>query len=200
MDQLISPTEGFVPTHRGKPTKKRYVGATIFVDHYSDYTYIHLMTNMNAESTVEAKLAFERHAKSFGITRRHYHADNGLFDAELFKKNIARACQSLSFCGVNAHHQNGKAEIRIKDVTTNSRTSLLHAAHRCPKAISPALWPAALKHYTNLCNSLPTEFKQGGKQGRRKLPDQYENSPLSKFSGTEIQPNLSHFHPFGLLV
>lgn len=197
MDQLVSPTEGFVPTHRGKPTKQRYVGATVFVDHYSDYTYIHLMTKMDAESTVEAKLEFERHARSFGVTIRHYHADNGLFDTKLFKECISRSNQTLSFCGVNAHHQNGKAENRIKDVTTNSRTSLLHAAHRWPKAISPALWPAALKHYTNLRNALPTEFKQGGKQGRKKLPDQYENSPLSKFSGTEVQPNLTHFHPFG---
>ena len=34
MDQLISPTPGFVPVHRGTPTKQRYVGATVFVDHF----------------------------------------------------------------------------------------------------------------------------------------------------------------------
>ena len=57
--QLISPTLGFVPTHRGKPTLQRYVGATIFVDHFSDLTYVHLMTSMDSTATVEAKLAFE---------------------------------------------------------------------------------------------------------------------------------------------
>ena len=60
VDQLISPTPGFVPTHRGRPTTQRYRGATVFVDHYSDYTYVHLMTEMNAEATVKAKQAFER--------------------------------------------------------------------------------------------------------------------------------------------
>ena len=55
VDQLVSPTPGFVPTHRGIPTLQRYKGATVFVDHYSDFTYTHLMTEMNAKSTVEAK-------------------------------------------------------------------------------------------------------------------------------------------------
>ena len=60
VDQLISPTPGFVPTHRGRPTTQQYRGATTFVDHYLDYTYVHLMTEMNAEATVKAKQAFER--------------------------------------------------------------------------------------------------------------------------------------------
>lgn len=197
VDQLISPTPGFVPTHRGKPTLKRYVGATVFVDHFSDFTYVHLMTKMNAEETVEAKLAFERVARSYGVRIQHYHADNGLFDTKLFKDYVNKANQTLSFCGVNAHHQNGKAENRIKDVTTNARTSLLHAAHRWPKAIHPSLWPAAVKHYTNLRNSLPTEYKIGAKQGKRKEPDKYVDSPISKFARTKIEPNLNHFHPFG---
>lgn len=197
IDQLVSPTEGFVPTHRGTPTTQRYIGATVFVDHFSDYTYVHLMTKMDAEATVEAKLAFERIAASHGVVVKHYHADNGLFDTKVFKTAVQRSQQTLSFCGVNAHHQNGKAESRIKDITTHARTSLLHAAHRWPKAINAALWPAALKHYTNTRNVLPTEFIPGEKHGRRRDPDRYEKSPLSRFSGTEIEPNLDHFHPFG---
>ena len=196
-DQIISPTEGFVPTHRGTPTIQRYHGATVFVDHFSDFTYVHLMTKMDAEATVEAKLTFERLAASHGVTIRHYHADNGLFDSKLFKESIQKSHQTLSFCGVNAHHQNGQAESRVKDVTTGARTALLHAAHRWPKAINAALWPSALKHYTNIRNSLPTEFIPGEKQGRKLSPGRYEQSPLSKFTGTEVEPNLDHFHPFG---
>ena len=60
VDQLVIPTPGFVPTHRGTPTTNCYIGATVFVDHFSNFTYAHLMTKMNAEATVEAKLAFER--------------------------------------------------------------------------------------------------------------------------------------------
>jgi hypothetical protein len=106
IDQLVSRTPGFIPTHRGIPTTKRYCGATIFVDHFSNFTYTHLMsgTSMNAEETVEAKLAFERIASSHGVTIQGYHANNGLFDTKVFKAAIATAKQSLMFCGPYAHH------------------------------------------------------------------------------------------------
>jgi hypothetical protein len=45
VDQLVSPTPGFVPTHRGRPTTQRYIGATVFVDHFSDYTYVQKNNN-----------------------------------------------------------------------------------------------------------------------------------------------------------
>ena len=197
VDQLVSPTPGFVPTHRGIPTLQRYKGATVFVDNYSDFTYTHLMTKMNAESTVEAKESFERIAHSHNVPIRHYHCDNGLFDTKAFKLSVHKAKQIISFCGVNAHHQNGKAERRIKNITGNARTALLHASHRWPKAIHASLWPCALKHYVNLRNNLPSTYIAGGKDGRKKLPDKYINSPTSKFSGVETPVNLKVFHPFG---
>jgi hypothetical protein len=198
INQLVSPTEGFIPTHRGTPTTKRYTGATVFVDHYSNFVYTHLMTGQaNAEMTIKAKLAFERVAASHGIQAKHYHPDNGLFDTKAFKASVVVAKQTLSFCGPYAHHQNGKAENRIKDVTTGGQTALLHAAHRWPQAINASLWPAAIKHYTNLRNSMPTKFTKGGKRGRTKLHDRYDDSPISRFSGTVVECNLDHFHPFG---
>ena len=129
VEQLVSPTPGFVPTHRGTPTTKRYIGATVFVDHFFIFRYAHLMTEMNAKATVEAKLAFEQVCNAHGFRVTHYHADNGLFDTKAFKASVTKAQQTLSFCVVNAHHQNGTAEQRIKDFTEGARTSLLHAAH-----------------------------------------------------------------------
>ena len=155
------------------------------------------MTEMDGPATVKAKEAFERLASSHGVIVQHYHADNGLFDTKVFWASVCSANQTMSFCGVNAHHQNGKAERRICDVTTHAQTSLLHAAHRWPKAIHASLWPAALKNYVNLRNNLPTKFIKGEKLGRSKLPDKFTTSPLSKFAGKEITANLKHFHPFG---
>ena len=198
IDQLESRTLGFVPTHRGTPTLSRYIGATIFVDHYSSFTYVHLMTEMNAATTVAAKQAFERLLHSYGVTVKSYHADNGLFDTKAFRANIQTSHQNLTFCGVNAHHQNGIAERRIKDITEGARTALLHAAHRWPQAISPALWPAALKHYVNTRNSLPSDFIPAVKTGRKTTRSaQFHGSPLSKLSGTTVEPNLRDLHPFG---
>ena len=123
IDQLVSPTPGFVPTHRGKPTLKRYIGATVFADHFSDYTYIHLMVEMNAKTTVETKEAFERVAEEHKVKIQHYHCDNGLFDTILFKSSIAKAHQSIIFCGVNAHHQNGRLNAVLRILLLGKPTS-----------------------------------------------------------------------------
>ena len=130
VEQLIRPTSGFLPIHRGFTTNTRYLGATMFVDHFSDFTYAHVMTKIDGASTIEVKDAFERIASSHGVKIRHYHADNDLFETEKFRQSIQNTHQALSVCGVNAHHQNGKAERRIGDATQGTITSLLHAAHR----------------------------------------------------------------------
>ena len=203
IDQLQSPTPGFVPIHRGKPTNQRYIGATVFVDHFSDLTYVHLMTELTAQSTVEAKLAFERYAKNHKVIIKHYHSDNGLFDTKAFKESIRLCNQTLSFCGVNAHHQNGRAERKIKNITEGARTALLHASHRWPKAIHASLWPSALKNYVNLHNNIPTNYLPSTRNVHDKRfinPGSFTSSPFSKFSGVETKINLKHYHPFGCPV
>ena len=125
-----------------------------------------------------------------------YHEYNDLFDTKAFKASITKAQQTLSFCRVNAYYHNGKAE-KVKDVTEGVHTSLLHAVHRCLKTVSPSLWPAALKDYVKIKNSLPTRFIPCVKEGRRKLPAWYDSSPIFLLSGTEVEANISQSHPFG---
>jgi len=183
VDQLESSVPGFVPLAKGTPTKRRYVGSTVFADHFSGLTYVHHQESLSTAETIEAKQAFERYAKHHGVTIRHYHCDNGRFADKAFQDSVSSANQSITFCGVNAHHQNGVAERRIRDITEASRTMLLHAAHRWPKTIISNLWPQALKHAVNVRNSVPRVGET--------------LSPLSKFARTPVEPNLKHFHPFG---
>ena len=88
------------------------------------------MTEMNAESTVEATLVLERMVHSYSVKVQNYHSDNEFFDTKLFRTAVAKANQTLSLCVINSHHQNNTAGYRIKDVTTNAHTSILHLAHR----------------------------------------------------------------------
>ena len=113
----MSQTTGLIQTHRGNPTVKKYVRATVYVDYCSDFTYVHLMSKNDSEATVEAKLAFESIYDSYGVKALHYHVDNGLFDTKHFKGACYIAKLTLRFCGVKAHDQNGESENRIKDVT-----------------------------------------------------------------------------------
>ena len=165
---------------------RRYRGASVFVDHATDFTYVHMHQHLSTDETIDAKHAFEHLAAQHGVQILHYHCNNGRFADKAFVDDVRAGHQTITFCGVGAHHQNGVAERRIRDITENTRTSLLHAAHRWPKAIATNLWPQAIKHVVNVRNSLPRPGKT--------------ESPLSKFAGTSIQPYLKHFHPFGCPV
>jgi hypothetical protein len=77
VNQMESSQVGFFAQLKGKLTKKRYTGATIFVDHFSRLRFIHLMLNLSAEETLKAKRAFEQFAAKHGVKILHYHCDNG---------------------------------------------------------------------------------------------------------------------------
>ena len=110
VDQLISSTPGLVGQTTGKLTTIRYKVATIFVDHYSDLDYVHVQESTSANNTVEAKQCFERFCIERGVRIQHYHADNGIFASKGFREAIKLSGQTILFCGVGAHHQNGIAK------------------------------------------------------------------------------------------
>jgi len=110
VDQLESSIPGFIGQMTGKLTNQRIVASTIFVDHASDLSYVYHQTSMTSEETLKSKLAFEKFAASHGVNIKHYHADNGRFKDKLFSKSIEEKGQTISCCGVGAHHQNGIAE------------------------------------------------------------------------------------------
>ena len=51
----------------------------MFVDHVSDYVYVHLMRDLHLAETLLAKEAMEKVMAQAGRTVTHYHADNGRF-------------------------------------------------------------------------------------------------------------------------
>ena len=137
---------------------------------------------------------------SYNITIKRYHADNGLYDTKRFEDSIKASKHSLSFCGVNAHHENSKAQNRIKDVNSGNQTALLHEAHRWPQAIHASLWPSTLKNYVNIRNNVPADFIPERKHyldRRRKINGSFHSLSLSKFSGVETEIEVKKFHPFG---
>ena len=88
---------------KGRLTTQRYNSATIFVDHYSKLSYIHLQTSLSSLEIEEAKRAFEAFSKKIGVRIQHYHADNGRFVDNLFIESVKREGQIISYCGVNTH-------------------------------------------------------------------------------------------------
>ena len=79
IDQLESPIPGFVLIGKGQPTTSCYRGASVFADHASGFTYVHMHQAMTTQETLDAKHAFERIAEQHALRIRHYHYDNGHF-------------------------------------------------------------------------------------------------------------------------
>ena len=85
------------------------------------------MTSLNSEQTMVAKEMYEQIAQTYGVSVRGYRADNGRFADKEWRQDCDEQRQSLTFCGVGAHHQNGIAEKCIRDLCEGARMSLLHA-------------------------------------------------------------------------
>ncbi len=77
VDQMISTQVGFIAQLKGGLTKKQYTATTIFTDHYSRLQYIHLMTCLILQETVNAKRAFKHFAEQHGMRILHYHCNKG---------------------------------------------------------------------------------------------------------------------------
>jgi hypothetical protein len=58
VEQLECSAAGFMSQLKGKLTRRRYKAATIFVDHLSRMSYVHLQENLTSADTLEAKEAF----------------------------------------------------------------------------------------------------------------------------------------------
>ncbi|KAL7527381.1 hypothetical protein ACHAWF_002156 [Thalassiosira exigua] len=187
VDQMVSTLPGFVAQMTGKLTKRRYTGAIVFVDHFSRLKFVFLVeSTFTSDETIRANEAFERFARDHGVTIRHYHANNGRFKDNAFIQHCSSSNQSISFCGVNAHFQNGIAEKAIRDLTEATRKQLLFAKARWPEAIDMSLWPYALRQAA--CNDYLVPRNDEGL------------SKLDLFGNLRVSANLKSIHTFGCPV
>ena len=106
-DQLVVVQLGLVPRISGRHTKDRICGATGFLDHYAGYIYSSLQTSLDDMQTLAAKHSFEAHADGCGVHVKSYMADNGRFTEKPFRDAVKNANQTINFCTVGTHNQNG---------------------------------------------------------------------------------------------
>ena len=107
---------GLVPQSIGKLTHKIFWGSVLYVDHFSDFLYNHLITSVSSLETINSKHAYESVGKAYGIDIKSYHADNLRFNDINFSGDCAKAGQTMTFCGVGAHHQNAVVESKNKEI------------------------------------------------------------------------------------
>jgi hypothetical protein len=101
----------------------------------------------------------------------------------MWMNNLREMSQSMSLCGVNAHHQNGKVEKRIRDLQDIARSSMLHAQNLWSDAVNNHLWPYAIRKAAKDLNCI-----------KHKPQDR---SPLEKFGQVRVHIRSRDFHAFG---
>ena len=169
----------------GFMTTKRYMYATVYVDQFSRFGFVYLQKTASAEETVEGKRAFEAFAKRHGVKIENYHADNGIFKAIKWVEACRQDGQGVTYAGVNAHHQNGVAERRIRELQDLARTMLIQVNARWKDSVTANLWPYALRTACESINSTPS------------FQDQTRRAPLEIFTGSKVTSNPKHWKPFG---
>jgi hypothetical protein len=125
-DQLESLAPGLIPVYHGTPSMSKYHAGSLFVDHASRYLYFTPHISTGVQEALQAKHTFESVASQHHPFVKPHHADNGLFTSKDFRAHCAQQKQRLTFCGVNAHHQNGIAEHYIRSVTDRARSMLIN--------------------------------------------------------------------------
>ena len=182
---MVSPVPGLIAQMVGFLTKQRYKYATVFIDQASRMGFVYLQKTCSAEETIEAKRAFVKYATNQGVMVGAYHADNGIFKAKKWMEECYQQKQNLNFARVNAHHQNGIAEQRIRKLQETTRVMLIHASKRRPGVVTIHLWPYAMRMANQAYNSTPL------------LLHTDKQSPNKIFDNSAVDLNQKHWKPFG---
>ena len=169
VDQYVVPLRERCYHTTGKERKnEQYCSSTIAVDHGTRHVTISHQTSLAGGKTLLSKRQFEHESSLYGVTIKHYHADNGIFSASSFQEDCKLKSQELTFSATNLHHQNGVAERYIQTITRLARAQMLHVALHWPKEHFFVLWPMAMDHAVWIWNNLP--MSEG-------------MSPIDKFTG-----------------
>ena len=85
-DQYHSREPVFIANNNGLVLSKDHAKyGTIMVDHASDFVFHFIQNSADRSQTVDSKHKFETFSTNCGTKINHYHADNKIFNTQLFK-------------------------------------------------------------------------------------------------------------------
>eukprot|EP01082_Thalassiosira_pseudonana_P005723 g5374.t1 g5374 contig2:418133-419951(-) len=158
-DQFVVKTPGRLLIGYGREgAEHRFHGGTIFNDAASGVIWVEPQVSLGAGEIVMSKVRFEEWLwEQAAAEVSHFHSDNGVLTADLFREDCKRKGQSQSFSGVGAQHQNARAERAIQTIMYHARTFMIHTSLHWSEygADDLCLWSFAVKHAAWLYNRLP---------------------------------------------
>jgi hypothetical protein len=128
---------------------------------------------LHNNKNITGKVSIQKLCTKADCSVEHYQADNGCFSDNQFLAACNNLNQTIEFCGVGAHHQNGIAKNRNKQLTQTARVLLLHGMRMWPQMVDQMSWPFAIKAAAERINSLHIDTEG--------------HTPESKFYGVNIE-------------
>ena len=84
-------------------TTQQLWGFTTFVDHVSDFVYVHLIWGLSISEMLLSKVEMEKIVAQSGQAIKHYHANNGKFVDNVFFDTINEKDQMLKWWGMGLY-------------------------------------------------------------------------------------------------
>lgn len=158
-DQFSCTTPGRLPSGFGREEKhNRFHGGTIYNDAASGIIYVENQVSLGAGETVLGKQRFEEWLyEQAAAVVKHYHSDNGIFTADMFRTDCDKKGQQQTFSGVGAQHQNARAERAIQTIMYMARSYMVHTSlHWSEQGVDDlSLWSFAVQHAVWVYNRIP---------------------------------------------
>ena len=121
----------------------------------SEFLYNHHLNGVTSLDTLEGKHKYKRITNTLSVNVKSYHADNLRFNNKKITTDCKATEQSLTFFGVETHHQNAVAKSRV-----------LHAKLKWPEIISINVWLYTTQTIIDRHNKLSVDDK--GKSSSKK--------------------------------
>ena len=145
------------------------------------------MRSLDLEETLGAKKDFDNLVFRSDNNVKIYYADSGRYADNGFMASLNAKNQTITFCGVGAHHQNSIVEQSILTVIKIFRTIILHAQRYWPECVDTIIWPFAVKEAIERLNLLQLNLDG--------------NTPTAKiYNIKNINPNAHEYITFGCPV
>ena len=146
-DQFVSSVPGSRSHTAGREGEhEKYKGGTVFIDESSSFLGVENQVSFNYGETIRGKRRYEREFRDYGVEIKHYLADNGVYRVRELRREIEKENQTISMCGVGAHHQNATAERVIRTISEAARNTMIHAALHWLEEMVVDLWPFAIDY------------------------------------------------------
>lgn len=97
-------------THGCERDADWYRRGTLIFDSVSTLMHVHHQASICTADTLQSKYSFDCVAALAGLNILGYRAGKYIFNSDDFIDDCNSQDQSLNFCGVSVHHQNGVAE------------------------------------------------------------------------------------------